>query len=96
MTLGGRHKEDIKAVLRRRYGSLSAFEKAKGLPTESVCDVLRGRSIAQTRDALVRELFKTDDDASRAPATPAHESGFPDDSTLNIRRRAAGAGDRQS
>ncbi|MDP3176356.1 MAG: helix-turn-helix domain-containing protein, partial [Spirochaetaceae bacterium] len=37
------HKEDIKGGLRKLYGTLTAFEAARGLPHLSVKDVLRGR-----------------------------------------------------
>lgn len=50
------HKEDIKAAIRKRYGSLIAFEAVKGLPAGSVVDVLRGRSVAQARFAIADEL----------------------------------------
>lgn len=40
------HKEDIKGALRKRYGTLIAFEQAHALPHQSVKDVLRGRASA--------------------------------------------------
>lgn len=81
MALGGRHKEDVKAVLRKRYGSVCAFEKAKGLPPQSVSDVLRGRSVARTQAALILELVKSDAEASLLLGVSDLESDFPDDST---------------
>lgn len=51
------HREDIKAAIRKEYGSLLAFEQALGLPVNSVTDVLRGRAVAQTRRAIA-ELLK--------------------------------------
>jgi lambda repressor-like predicted transcriptional regulator len=53
------HKEDIKAELRKRHGSMSAFEKERGLPIQSTRDVLRGRAVAQTAHAIARELGTT-------------------------------------
>lgn len=53
------HKEDIKAAIRKRHGSLAAFEKAQNLPVGSVRDVLRGRAISQTAHAIARELGVT-------------------------------------
>lgn len=50
------HKEDIKAAIRKRYGSLLAFELAKGLPATSVKDVLRGRAVWQARVAIAEEV----------------------------------------
>lgn len=53
------HKEDIKSGLRKRYGSLAAFEAREGLPDGSVKDVLRGRSSARTESAIAVALKKT-------------------------------------
>jgi Ner family transcriptional regulator len=60
----GPHPEDVKADLRKRYGSIAAFERKLGLPERSVKDVLRGRSrptvaqaIADALDVHVRYLF---------------------------------------
>lgn len=52
------HKEDIKSVLRKKHGTLAAFEQARGLPAGSVKDALRGRSIARTQAAIAVELKK--------------------------------------
>lgn len=46
------HKEDIKASIRRKFGSVVAFEQSKGLPAGSVKDVLRGRASARTEGAI--------------------------------------------
>ncbi len=58
------HPEDIKAALRKRYGSVAAFERAACLPCRSVKDVLQGRSrptialaIADDLGVSVQELF---------------------------------------
>ncbi len=50
------HPENIKAALRIRYGSLKAFEAAKNLPAGSVWDVLRGRAVRRTAEAMAKEL----------------------------------------
>ncbi|RIA44084.1 winged helix-turn-helix DNA-binding protein [Hephaestia caeni] len=50
------HPEDIKAVIRKRYRSLAAFERAEGLARESVSEVLRGRPSARTAAAIERVL----------------------------------------
>lgn len=50
------HKEDIKAAIRRRYGTVIAFEQAQSLPAGSVKDVLRGRSSARTEGAIAALL----------------------------------------
>lgn len=46
------HREDIKAALRKRFGSLLDFERVRGLPANSTKDVLRGRGVAQTEQAI--------------------------------------------
>jgi len=53
---GFHHHEDIKAAIRKRYGSLAAFEVAKGLPKESVRDVLRGRASERIAIVIADEL----------------------------------------
>ncbi len=40
------HREDIKAELRKRYGTLGAFQEAFGLKGQAVRDLLRGKSNA--------------------------------------------------
>lgn len=40
------HREDLKALLRKRYGSLEAFQLRKGLTGQQVRDLLRGKSSA--------------------------------------------------
>ena len=52
------HREDIKAALRKKHGTVRAFELARHLPDRSVRDVLRGRAVAQTERALAQELRK--------------------------------------
>ncbi|MEC8033964.1 MAG: helix-turn-helix domain-containing protein [Pseudomonadota bacterium] len=53
------HKEDIKAAIRKRHGSLAAFELARGLPRQSTRDVLRGRAVSKTAHAIAVELDTT-------------------------------------
>lgn len=50
------HKEDIKGALRKRYGTLIAFEKAHDLPHQSVKDVLRGRASAPVERVISEVL----------------------------------------
>jgi lambda repressor-like predicted transcriptional regulator len=56
MSAGAPHKEDIKSALRKRHGSMAAFEVARGLPRQSTRDVLRGRAVAKTAHAIAEEL----------------------------------------
>ncbi|HTK34939.1 MAG TPA: helix-turn-helix domain-containing protein [Caulobacteraceae bacterium] len=82
------HREDIKAALRKRYGSVQAFERAKGLPQDSVSDVLRGRTAGKTAAAIVEELAKTE----RASGEGAKESDLSDHHTLSPQARHGVAG----
>ncbi|WP_040308573.1 helix-turn-helix domain-containing protein [Asticcacaulis biprosthecium] len=50
------HHEDIKAALRKKYGSLKAFEEAHALPANSASEVIRGRAVLQTARVIAREL----------------------------------------
>lgn len=54
--LGNRHPEDVKAVIRKRFGSMAAFERAERLSTGSVSEILRGRPSARTTKAVERVL----------------------------------------
>jgi lambda repressor-like predicted transcriptional regulator len=51
------HPEDIKAALRKRHGSVVAFELARGLPAQSVKDVFsRRRPRRNAVEAVAEEL----------------------------------------
>lgn len=50
------HKEDIKGALRKRFGTLKAFEEKRGLPPTSVKDVLRGRSSQRVEREIANVL----------------------------------------
>ena len=50
------HREDIKSRIRKEYGSLAAFERQKALPEGSARDVLRGKSVSRTAEAIAQEL----------------------------------------
>ncbi len=50
------HREDIKSLIRKRYGSVTAFEKALGLTKASVADVLRGKASARVAVVVAEEL----------------------------------------
>lgn len=40
------HREDVKATIRKRYGTVVAFQVARGLAGQQVRDLLRGKSNA--------------------------------------------------
>lgn len=71
------HPEDIKAAIRKRYGSLAAFERTHGLARQSVTEVLRGRPSARTQTAIENVLREGGQAESITPvdnqaATRAH------------------------
>jgi len=80
------HSEDIKAALRKGFKSLAAFEIAKGLPTGSVKDVLRGRASAATESAISDALalpLHTIFPRRYAPPIGADSSTFVDSTPQN-------------
>ena len=49
------HREDVKAILRKRYGSVRAFSSARGVNGQQVRDLLRGKS-GKARAVVATEL----------------------------------------
>lgn len=49
------HAEDVKALLRKKFGSLQSFERARRLPLNSVAAGLR-RPYLAVEDAVAAEL----------------------------------------
>lgn len=58
------HPEDIKASLRKRFGSVFAFEDAHELPRKSVSDFLRGRPNQRVKAAISKTLSPEQADLS--------------------------------
>lgn len=52
MSFRSYHSEDIKAAIRKRFGSLTKFEREHGFPPKSVSAVLRGATSARIAAAL--------------------------------------------
>lgn len=52
------HPEDIKAQLKKEYGTVRAFERRQGLPDSAVRDLLRGHTSRRTAVALAIALEK--------------------------------------
>ena len=48
----GWHPADVKAAIKKRYGSMREFERKLGLPAKSGDDVLRGRRNSRTANAI--------------------------------------------
>lgn len=73
------HPEDVKAGIRKRYGTVAEFERAKGLPPKSVTEVLRGRAWKRVSDAIeaalqesLPPLHPSEVSDSSAAAGPTH------------------------
>ena len=65
------HPEDVKAAIRKRHGTVTAFEQREGLPAKSVNDLLRGRRSARVAAAIEALLIQ---------AVPSAQSEQSDDS----------------
>ncbi|MFQ3665552.1 MAG: helix-turn-helix domain-containing protein [Sphingomonadaceae bacterium] len=66
--LGVLHREDIKAEIRKRFGSVRAFEAAHSLPDKSVSDLMRGRRSRRVERAIA-DLLST-----RSPSNQSDSS----------------------
>jgi len=71
MLLSRMHREDVKAAIRKRFGSVAAFERAKGLTERSVNELFRGRTNNPARRAIEAMLSDTD-----TPGGNPEHSGF--------------------
>ena len=52
MALRDMHPEDVKAAIRKKFGTLAAFNAAHGLPKLGASEVLRGRKSKRIEDAI--------------------------------------------
>lgn len=75
------HPEMIKAELKIRFHTVRAFELEHALPIDSVRDVLRGRAVRRTADAIADALGK--------PVTTLFPGRFTDESDDTSRKRDA-------
>ena len=50
------HPEDVKAAIRKRYGSVAAFERHYDLPALSVRDILRGKKRGRIARVVAHDL----------------------------------------
>lgn len=67
------HHQDVRAALRKKYGTIADFERARGLPERSVHDVLRGRPSARVRKAIESVLIEQLNTAGFPLAQPKSE-----------------------
>lgn len=76
MALVRLHPEDVKAEIRKKFGAVAVFERAKGLPEKSVNDVLRGRTSARVTRAIEqvigRPLGQSEDSDSSSDISGSH------------------------
>lgn len=50
------HPEDVKAAIRKRFGTISRFVAERDLPETSVSDLFRGRTSRRVREAVEEVL----------------------------------------
>lgn len=81
MLLDQMHPEDIKAVLRKKFGTIVAFQERKGLPSTAVADLFRGRTSKPAREAVEAvlqenaESINLDDNGGGTAAHRLNEAG---------------------
>lgn len=68
------HKEDVKATLRKKYGSVEAAQGAMGFAGTQLRDLLRGRSSRNVHAAVAKELG-LDPDHLEITTGVVHKSG---------------------
>jgi len=56
MLLDQMHPEDVKAAIRKRFGTVAQFTRERGLPEQGVVDLFRGRSSQRVREAVEEVL----------------------------------------
>ena len=69
------HPEDVKAGLRKRYGTVAEFERAKGLPPKSVTEVLRGRTWRRVSDAVEAALQEDEPSLTQSEGSDSPKQG---------------------
>jgi len=79
MLLDRMHPEDVKAAIRKRFGTVSRFIEERDLPATGVSDLFRGRTSARVREAVEQVLEEQaesiDLDSSRERAAAHRKSG---------------------
>ena len=58
------HREDIKAVLRKRHGSIGAFARKRGIKYQALADWLRQRPNARVAKLVEAELKRAQRDGN--------------------------------
>jgi lambda repressor-like predicted transcriptional regulator len=81
MAVDQMHPEDIKAAIRKRFGTVGQFVEQKGLPKTGVSDLFRGRTSKRVREAVEAVI------AAQEKSIELDDSGKP----RTARRKTAGA-----
>lgn len=79
------HPEDVKASIRKRFGSLRAFERQEGLPDKSVSAVLRGVASQRVKGKILDHLIQS----GRADLVPALGDDSAGDASLHANHEKA-------
>lgn len=63
MILDTMHPEDVKAAIRKKYGSVQEFVRIHDLPVTGVSDIFRGRTSEPVRKAIEKFLSEQDSES---------------------------------
>jgi len=78
MLLDLMHPEDVKAAIRKQFGTISRFIEERELPATGVSDLFRGRTSRRVREA-VEDVLKgqssTNLDSSEKSSAPHRKNG---------------------
>jgi lambda repressor-like predicted transcriptional regulator len=74
MKLSKMHPEDVKAAIRKRFATVSAFERRYELPLKSVHDLLRGRASARVEKAIKSVIERPVSDFSKSECSENSET----------------------
>lgn len=64
MLLDQMHPEDVKAVIRKRFGTVARFVEANNLPRTGVSDLFRGRTSERVSKAVEQVLLQERQEAA--------------------------------
>ena len=75
MLLDRMHPEDVKAAIRKRYGTVARFVSEHNLPTSGVSDLFRGRTSARVANAVEKVLAEDAESKHSDCDRPARTAG---------------------
>lgn len=70
MILDTMHPEDVKAAIRKRFGTIARFIAERDLPATGVTDLFRGRTSRRVRDAVEEVLREQQESISLDSSVP--------------------------